>query len=248
MQYKLGCIPDVPDHRDLKFLSVTTPVVFPPFIDLSDHMPAVYDQGQLGSCTANAIGAAFEYELMKQGLKDWMPSRLMIYYLERVLEGTINSDAGAQIRDGIKAISTTGVCQERLWPYIISQFESKPPAVCYSNAQKLHHHALKYRRVNNIMQDIKTSLFNKNPVVIGFVVYQSFYDIGSDGMMPLPQPFERAEGGHAVLAVGYDDNLNRLKIRNSWGRDWGDKGHFYMPYSYVQNPDYAFDFWNISKV
>lgn len=246
-KYKLGCIPDIRNHAD-EVVSLVKPRIFPPKVDLRLKMPAVYDQGQLGSCTANAAAAVYEYELVKQGLLDWKPSRLMLYYLERELENSISSDSGAMMSDGIKALITTGVCDERIWPYHIAQFRVKPNATAYAQAKNPHHHALKARRLAMTLQDIKASLIGGNPPCLGFAVYSSFYDIGSDGKMPLPQPGENLEGGHEVVVAGYDDTIRAGIIRNSWGPDWGDKGYFYMPYSYMIDQMYAFDYWNISKI
>ena len=108
-------------------------------------MPPVYDQGQLGSCTANAIGAAFEFDQVKEGYKDFMPSRLFIYYNERAMEGTIDTDSGAMIRDGMKSVAKVGVCAEDTWAYDISKFTEKPPTKAYTEAKK--HQALLYKRV-----------------------------------------------------------------------------------------------------
>src|SRR5437762_5153061 len=119
---RYGWQPDLPDQRDFQFKA---PQVFlrrlPSKIDMRKNCPPVYDQGQLGSCTANAIGAAFEFEQMKQNHgAGFMPSRLFIYYNERVMEHTVDMDSGAQIRDGIKSVNKQGVCPEQMLPYIIS--------------------------------------------------------------------------------------------------------------------------------
>lgn len=246
-KYKLGCIRSIV-HSSEELVSLPKPSIFPPKISLRDKMPPVYDQGQLGSCTSNAAAGAYEYELMKQGLTDWRPSRLMLYWLERQRENTINSDSGAQMADGILALTQTGICDEKTWPYDISKFTVRPDLEAYAQAKKPHHHALAWRRLAKTVQDIKTSLVNKNPVLIGFSVYESFYDIGHSGMMPLPQPNEALEGGHETLIIGYDDATRTLEVRNSWSADWGDQGHFWMPYSYAIDPQDSYDLLNISKI
>src|SRR5208283_5132068 len=101
MEHKIkryGWVPDLPDHRDHMYAAPGEVVSqLPSQVDLRNQCPPVYDQGELGSCTANAIAAAMEFERIKQNLPDFLPSRLFIYYNERVIEGTVNSDGGAQI-------------------------------------------------------------------------------------------------------------------------------------------------------
>ena len=129
---KYGWTPDLPDQRDFLY-AAPTPYQqnLPSSVDLSKKCPPVYDQGQLGSCTANAIAAAIEFDQKKR----FVPSRLFIYYNERVIEGTVASDSGAQIRDGIKSVATQGVPPETDWPYKIAAFDQKPPAKAYSDAK-----------------------------------------------------------------------------------------------------------------
>src|SRR5437016_6970453 len=133
-----GWIPDLPDHRDFLYAAPMAMLrALPPRVDLRRQCPPMYDQGQLGSCTANAIGGAIEFDQMKQALPQiFVPSRLFIYYNERVLEGTTNSDSGAMIRDGIKTVANQGACPEPMWPYIISKFRSRPTTTCYTEAAK----------------------------------------------------------------------------------------------------------------
>ncbi|WP_183561240.1 C1 family peptidase [Mucilaginibacter sp. SP1R1] len=247
-----GWLPDLPDHRDLQYsvvrhAALAQPV--PPMVDMRAQCPPVYDQGQLGSCTANAIAGAFEFELMKQKLPVFTPSRLFIYYNERVLEGHVKEDSGAQLRDGVKSVATLGVCDEAKWPYNVSQFAKKPTKVLYTQAKK--NQALQYTRLNNtVINELKTCLAGGNPFVLGFTVYQSFEgdEIAKTGIMTMPAKNESVLGGHAVLAVGYDDSKNAFIIRNSWGSDWGLSGYFYMPYDYVTSTNLADDFWTISQV
>lgn len=236
---------DKPDSRDWKFpqLALRLPVS----VDHRYLMPPVYDQGNLGSCTANAIAAAFQYDQAKQKLSGFMPSRLFIYYNERLVEGTVNFDSGAYIRDGIKVINSYGVCQEPTWPYNINNFRTKPSNIAYSQA--LTHKALSYYRVNVDITSVKTALAAGFPVVIGFNVYSSFESatVSRTGLMPMPAPRELLLGGHATLVVGYNDVSRYLIVRNSWGSGWGDRGYFYMPYTYV-TPNYMSDFWVINSI
>jgi len=204
--------------------------------------------GTLGSCTGNAIAAAFEFDQIKQQLPTWTPSRLFIYYNERLLEGTIDQDAGAQIRDGIKVINLYGVCEETVWSYNPSQFTIKPSMQAYNEA-KLHN-ALQYQRVNQDLTSLKQTLANGFTIVVGISVYQSFEDgnVAATGMVSMPLENEECLGGHAVLIVGYDDVKKCFIMRNSWGVNWGVKGYFYIPYSYLTNQVLASDFWVVTLV
>jgi C1A family cysteine protease len=208
----------------------------------------VYDQGQLGSCTGNAIAAAYEFDVKKQGKKDFLPSRLFIYYNERLMENTIQSDAGAEIRDGIKSIAQYGVCPESYWPYDIRKFANKPPKTAYKSA--LLHQAVTYRRVSQTVADLKACLASGIPVVIGFSVYESFEsdEVARTGVLNMPAPGEQLLGGHAVLVVGYDDATGRWLVRNSWGSGWAQAGYFTMPYAYLTDSDLAADFWAVQTV
>src|SRR5438105_15827754 len=115
-------------------------------VDFREACPPVYDQGALGSCTANAIAGALEFDQMKQELADvFEPSRLFIYYNERVMEGTVDEDSGAMLRDGIKTVAKQGAPHEPLWPYVISKFRSKPSAKAYADAAR--HPAVLYERI-----------------------------------------------------------------------------------------------------
>src|SRR5215469_6767170 len=120
---RYGWIPDLPDHRDLLYAApVAALQALPGKVDLTSKCAPVYDQGQLGSCTANAIGGAIQFEQMKQSIPNFTPARLFIYYNERAIEGTVASDSGAQIRDGVKSVAQQGACPETMWPYVISKF------------------------------------------------------------------------------------------------------------------------------
>jgi len=133
-----GWLPDLPDHRDHLYAApIAVLQALPPHVDLRPQCPPIYDQGQLGSCTANGIAGAIHFDRMKQHLQpNFTPSRLFIYYNERVIEGTVNEDSGAMIRDGIKSVATQGDCPETEWPYDITKFTVKPPANCYTDAPK----------------------------------------------------------------------------------------------------------------
>ena len=241
-----GWNPDVPDHRDHAYPRVAKPAALPAKIDLRPKMPPVFDQGTLGSCTANAIGGALAFLHVQEGLGDLLPSRLFIYYNERAREGTVRTDAGAQLRDGIKSVNAQGACEESLWPYDIAKFARKPLAKCYVEAKK--HIAVSYQRLSSL-NGFRACLSEGYPVAFGFSVSETFEGpkVARTGILPMPEPKERILGGHAVLAVGYDDAKERLLVRNSWGADWGLKGYFWMPYGYITE-GLADDFWTIRMV
>jgi C1A family cysteine protease len=247
---RFGWVPDLPDARDYMYSAPEAVLTkLPKKADLrGPTMPPVYDQGELGSCTANAIGAAFEFGQVKQGLKDFMPSRLFIYYNERAMEGTIDTDSGAMIRDGMKSVAKLGVCTEVTWPYDIPKFTEKPPTKAYTEAKK--HQALVYRRVLGNLHQMQGCLAQGYPFVFGFSVYESFMkpEVAKTGIVPLPPRGEQLIGGHAVLAVGYDDAEQSFIVRNSWGTGWGMKGYCLMNYAYLTDPSLARDFWAIYTV
>ena len=243
-----GWRPQLPDHRDYEY-AIQNSITLPTNIDLRLNCPIIYDQGQLGSCTANAIAAAIEYEQIKEKDKTpFIPSRLFIYYNERLMEGTVKQDAGAAIRDGMKIVATNGTCKEITWPYIISKFKSKPNKKAY--IEGLKYISKIYSSVSQDLNSIKTVLFNNDPIVFGFTVYESFESdiVAKTGIVPMPTKNEKVLGGHAVLIVGYDDTKQMFLIRNSWGTNWGLNGYFWMPYNYIIDPNLASDFWVIKSV
>jgi len=245
-----GWVPDVPDQRD-KMYSAPARVLkaMPPSVDLRPNCPPVYDQGQLGSCTANAIAGALEFDQMKQGEASFTPSRLFIYYNERDMEHTVNEDSGAMIRDGVKSVATLGAPPEIAdWPYDISQFKIKPPVKAYTDALK--YQAVLYQRLTQQIDQLKGCLASGFPFVFGMSVYESFESqaVAKTGKVPMPKPAEKSLGGHAILAVGYNDSQKRFTVRNSWGPDWGLAGYFTIPYAYLLNTNLTDDFWTIKLV
>jgi C1A family cysteine protease len=173
-------------------------------------------------------------------------SRLFIYYNERAIEHTIKSDSGAMIRDGIKTLNKQGVCSETKWPYLVSKFQVKPTPVCYKDAGK--HKITSYRRTMTL-DEMRACLAEGFPFVFGFTVYESFESqaVAKTGVVTMPKKGEKSLGGHAVLAVGYNDVKERFIVRNSWGEGWGMKGYFTMPYKYVADRNFSDDFWTIRR-
>lgn len=246
MKRTYGWIRSLPDHRD-SILSLSV-AYLPPSIDLRPHCPPVYDQQDLGSCTANAIAAAIEFDRMKQNLPDFVPSRLFIYYNERSLEHTTNSDSGASLRDGMKTVAKQGSPPETDWPYVTSKFAIKPSKQAYADALKDLVSA--YHAVPQSFIGIKSALVSGLPVVLGISVYESFESnaVAKTGTVRMPGRDESLLGGHAVLCVGYDDSEQRFIVRNSWGASWGMAGYFTIPYTYLTNPNLASDFWVINAI
>lgn len=243
LQYSFGYKRDKVDERDLfhKNYKETEDIL----IDLRSKYPPIYNQGNLGSCTANAIAFAYQFDEIKQKEESvFMPSRLFIYYNERNMEGNISSDSGAEIRDGIKTINKIGVCDEVTWPYDMSKYTEKPSEKAYKEAE--NHHSVKYKRVQQDIKQIKGVLKSRLPIIFGFKVFENFMNIGNSGMMPKPKG--KIIGSHAVSIVGYDDTKKLIIVRNSWGKEWGNNGYFYAPYKFITNTDMCSDLWTVETV
>lgn len=225
---KYGVIKYKIDKRDIIHGKKAFLSKLPKIVDLRLNCSPIVDQGQLGSCTANAIVS---------GLREYFEkpftiplSRLYLYWEERKIEGTINSDSGAQIRDGMKVLNKIGVCPEIDWPYDINTFTNTPSNLDNTNAS--FYKISSYQRITSLTM-LKTALSKNEIVVFGFNVYESFESdqVAKTGIVPMPKKNEQLLGGHAVCAVGYADNKKYVIVRNSWGSDWGDKGYCYMPYT-----------------
>lgn len=241
-----GWKPDLPDQRDRLYSARVQPgVTLPSSVDLRPHCSAIEDQGALGSCTGNGIVGALEV-LASQAGKPVDLSRLFVYYEERVIEGTVRQDCGAMIRTGIKVIAKIGAPLERYWPYDIKAFMRKPGKRAYNDAPKRR--VNDYERVGNL-HGLKVALASNLPVVFGFSVYDSFQanSVEKTGVVPMPEAHERMLGGHCVLAVGYDDATQCVRIRNSYGATWGEGGYGWMPYAYFDNKNLSADFWLIRR-
>ncbi len=242
-----GWQPDFPDQRDFLFSEIVKiSKVLPELVDLRRECSAVEDQGQLGSCTANALAGALEFLENQEKTAFVDKSRLFIYYNERAIEHKVSSDSGAMIRDGIKTLATFGCCSETLWPYNILTFTNKPTAKCYTQAKD--HKINSYHRICSL-DEMKACLASGFPFVFGFTVYESFESqtVAKTGKVNMPKSSERAIGGHAVMAVGYNEKQKRFIVRNSWGPNWGIDGYFTMPYAYLDSRNLSDDFWTIRK-
>ena len=243
---------DLPDHRDLLYTaSMPSIKKLPARVDLRSGCSPVENQLQLGSCTANALVGVLEFLQikLKQPLVDL--SRLFVYYNEREMEGTVDQDSGAALRDGIKSLRDKGICSEDLWSYDISRFRERPPTSSYQSA--LDHQIISYHSIRSL-NEAKTCLAEGFPFAFGFAVYSGFESdsVAKSGVLNYPTKTEEHMGGHAVMAVGYDDKSQRFIVRNSWGWDWGQAGYFTMPYEYAfgssKRQALAMDFWTVRSM
>lgn len=245
IKHNLQWQPDKLDTRDYKYQ--VSNKSSSNIVDLRRYCSLIEDQGNLGSCTGQAIAGAIEL-LNKRNNKPTDVSRLFIYYYERVLLGTVNYDSGAYIRDGIKVTNKYGASLESYWPYNISKYRSEPVLEAKNDA--LNRKVTRYERITNFNGCID-ALANGYPIVMGFHVYTSFMtnNVARTGRMPYPNTKrEQLLGGHAVLIVGYDKIKKVFIVRNSWGTRWGDGGYFYMPFDVVKNTRMSGDFWIIKEV
>lgn len=241
-----GWRPSLPDHRDIIADTSTLPVKAEVDPRGTYQMPAVYDQGQLGSCTANAVAAAIEYDRRLSGdVHAATPSRLDIYYGERVLEGSVSSDAGAFGRDGFKFAHKTGVIPETDWPYDVAKFADRPP-IDLADRYRIG----TYAAVRRSILDFKRALSNRQTIAIGFTVYESFEGdvVARTGLMTIPGANERVLGGHEVLVVGYlKSHPHHALVRNSWSSSWGMAGFFLMPWAVLMDKGMSSDFRTIHR-
>lgn len=267
----LGWRRDLPDYRDYtretpkiqetlkkgKALRSTEKAT-PPSVDLRPWCSPVEDQKNLGSCTANAGVGLVEYFQNKAFNTYIDASRLFLYKATRDLMHE-TGDTGAYLRDTMKAMVLFGVPPEEYWPYTVPDFDVEPSAFCYAFGQ--NYNAIQYYRLDPpatpkdvLLDRIKTTLATELPAMFGFTVYSSIWQ-AKDGKIPIPCPKERIEGGHAIVAVGYDDamkiknacnqeTVGAFLIRNSWGSGWGDGGYGWLPYEYVLK-GLAVDWWSL---
>ena len=235
---------------NLTFTSISVPKTTTSSVDLRSRLPPCYDQGQLGSCTANAFVAAYQFLT-----PSFYGSRLFLYYNERVLCGDVSYDGGAYVHNGVEALEQTGLCHESDWPYTISKFAQRPPAIAYTHG--LNHKIIK-NKVYNVQQTLtsmKGYLSAGFPFVVGIMVYSSFQSntVLNNGLVPYPNTkSEKLLGGHCVLIVGFNDSiqcpnapLGAFLARNSWGTNiYGSlKGYFWIPYNYLTNLNLTSDCW-----
>jgi len=274
-KYGMGWIPDYPDLRDYtekteEVKSILEPKglhkikKLPESVDLREWCSPVEDQGRIGSCTAHAGVGIIEYYEKKSFGRHIDASRLFLYKVTRNLM-KMKGDIGGYLRTTMGAMVLFGVPPEDYWPYNDDEkeFDKEPPAFCYAFAQ--NYQTIKYFRhdppkegAGSILKKVKTYLAIGHPAMFGFTVYNSVEQAEKTGRIPFPSPKERIEGGHAIVAIGYNDKMKiknkygriettgALLIRNSWGKSWGEEGYGWLPYEYVLK-GLAEDFWSILK-
>lgn len=244
---RYGWKPSLPDLRDHVADAAELKVLDE--VDPRGDLPSIFDQGQLGSCTANAVAAAVQYDAKLGGGDPGLLSRLWIYYYERKIEGSpADQDTGAYGRDGFKVCKKLGVPVEENWPYDVAKFSVEPAAELAEEASK--HRISNYRAVPRNLDSMKAVLSNGQTIAFGFTVYASFEspEVAKTGVVPIPTRGEKVLGGHEVLLVGYlKDEPNYGLVRNSWGTGWGLGGYFLMPWAYVLDAHLASDFRTIGR-
>ena len=280
----MGWLPDYPDFRDYTDRTASVDALLrperlrrvavkgkslkqqalPPRVDLREWCSPIEDQRNLGSCTAHAGVGLIEYYERKCFGRHIDASRLFLYKVTRNLM-KMKGDTGAYLRTTMGAMVLFGVPPESYWPYTDdpNKFDLEPPAFCYAFAQNFQtivyfRHDPPGTRFEEVLNRVKEYLAAGHPAMFGFTVYDSIEQAEKDGRIPFPSLRERILGGHAVVAVGYDDEMkikNRydrrettgaLLIRNSWGKGWGDGGYGWLPYNYVLT-GLAEDFWSVLK-
>jgi hypothetical protein len=242
-----GCLFGPPSPKDYRTTFKEGPI--PDQVDLRQYCTAVEDQGQLGSCTANATVGAMEYLYNKRDGQSVDLSRIFAYYNSRRMRGTINQDSGAFISDAMASVLAFGVCREDIWPYDINSFANEPPQQAYQEA--MMHEAVQYARVDGASGSL-SALAEGFPVVFGTRIPERCYKEGqSNGVFPMASDQEiknNQGGGHCMLIVGYDKPKNIFIVRNSWGQGWGDRGYCYIPIELVVKCSPPYGFWIIGEL
>jgi C1A family cysteine protease len=241
-----GWLKQAPDKRDLKFKPTVRLLAVPLTKDLRPKMSPIDDQLDLGSRTANAGVATYEYlEVKHKAPVINHYSRRMLYWLARRELGTINEDSGANLRDIAYCLDHYGDCLEVTDPYVVSRFTRTPTKAAFAEA--LTYQAIEYRAVASTEAAMKACLAEGYPFIFGFDVYKSFISdkVAVTGMVPMPnESREDIVGGHAMVCVGYT-KANWI-LRNSWGEGWGKKGYCFVPKAFM--PKYAQDNWMFKQV
>jgi C1A family cysteine protease len=250
IKFKIGgYLPDPEDSRDYQYSSGRFQKgKLPPKVDLREYMTEVEQQGELNSCTANAMAGAYEYLAMRELGESGQVSRLFVYYNARAINDRTDQDKGTYLRNCIKVLRKYGTCRESTWPYEPEKVFEEPHETAYEEASN---YLLKEaRRVNIDLFEMKHCLAEGYPFAFGMRLYSGFKKAGRNGgKVSLPDPdSEKSLGGHAMLCVGYSETDKVFLVRNSWGKEWGDEGYCYIPYDYMTNPEFTADCWMVVSV
>ncbi|MGA2504186.1 MAG: C1 family peptidase [Anaerolineales bacterium] len=247
--FRPGWLKDKPDPRDVSFAPPPEVIAAKrDEVDLRAKCPPIYDQKRLGYCFSFATLSVVEFDRMAQGLPDFQSSALFLGYNVHVMEHTVGEDAGGSIRDSIKSLARMGDCQSAQWPYDVEKYSIKPPKRCYRSALKykiVAYHRIGNDRINPI--DLMEACLSLGKIIVfGIKVFPSFPMKTKTGAIPMPQPGEMDEGGHAINLVGYKHSAKFGRIRNEWNTTWGDAGYGTIPYDYLEDPALSSDFWTIT--
>jgi hypothetical protein len=242
-----GWTPDLPYHKHKKYTDIADPSMLDhpkPTADLSGLFPEVVNQEGLNCCTACACTGAYEYEigLAQAHIVSARFSFIFVYYNQRVLQGSLHCNLGASIGDGLYTLSHRGVCTDDEWPVNFHEFEKKPYKSCYEDA--LGNRISAYYQLDRDIKQMKACLSEGHPFIFGFSASDSTRN-APNGDIPIPGDDDSSIFGHAVVAVGYDDEKQLFNIRNSWGNAWGNNGYGTIPYSYLTEEGFSRDFWTI---
>jgi len=248
---KFGWKKEKHDSRDKKYAAIRhleVGRILPKSVTLEEWCGPVLDQGSSSSCVGNSTSTAITFLRLKEAdLPDWVASRMYIWYMTRKQEGTADEDEGCCIRNAIKITGKLGVPPEDLWPFNLTKYAEEPSDEV--KAEALQHKTFNYYRVDwTDLNEVKGCLAAGYPIVFGMMVPPGLQseEVAKTGVLEMiTDPHTEFSGGHAVLAIGYDDNRNAVLVRNSWGKDWGINGCFWLPYDYVTDPHLSDDFWTI---
>ena len=244
-----GLIPDLADLRDRLYDGIRSGRGLPESADWTRTDPAPHNQLTLGSCVGH--GGAFAQECLDAADGPFADlSERDLYWQCRKIMGTVEIDSGARIRDAVKVMARRGVCREELCPYDVDGFADAPgPA---ADADASGHRIADYYRIGPLrrIDDIRDAVARGLPVIFGISCYESMFtgEVARTGRIPLPKRGERLDGGHCLVARGYDDRTATVKGPNWWGRSWGDFGNFHLPYDYIESLGLASDIWVVRKL
>jgi len=251
----LNVVRSQPDERDYRLeFDRETPegqVVLPSRLTMTlpIQVGEVFDQGSIGSCTANAAGSMYSCILQKISGSTITPSRLYVYWNSRSFTNTTSQDVGCTLRDTMRALARFGVCRESIWSYRPENLFRRPAFNCFTEGSTRQ--ALSYASIPTDLFQMKSVLNAGYPFVFGLLLFSSFMDssVITTGNVKNPDlKKEQFLGGHAMCAIGYDDEKQAFLVRNSWGRGWGMNGDAYIPYEYMTNPELCFDMWTLYSV